>query len=170
MKIQRQFTVNISADRVWEILGPQYVNAADWVSSVHVSHGQNTSSPPQNAPCSGRVCETDLGPFRETITHYDEHKRHLAYSAQGEKMPFFVKQLSNSWIVTPLTDNTAQVDMCMKADLLPLFNIVMGPVMRLQMGGIVNNATEELKYFAENGAPHPRKVEAQHNAQRKVAG
>lgn len=169
MKIQRQFTVNASADRVWEILGPQYDNVAEWVSSVHVSHGHNTSALLQNAPCSGRVCETDLGPFKETITHYDEHKRHVAYTAQGEKMPFFVKHLSNSWTVTPLTDNTAKVDMCMKADLLPVFNIVMGPVMRLQMGGILENATEELQYFAETGTPHPRKIEAQRKTQFQAA-
>lgn len=169
MQIKRQFTVDTSAEKVWEILGPQYGQVANWVSGVHFSESRNNGVAPKNAPCSGRICETDLGPFKETITHYDERKKIVAYSAQGDKMPFFVKGLSNTWTVTPLANGKAQVDMCMKAFLLPGFNLVMGPMMRIQMGGILKNATEELKYFAENGVPHPRKLEAQRKFQLKAA-
>ena len=169
MQIRQQLTVNTSADNVWEILGPQYAYVSEWISAVHMSQRHDTSVAPANAPCSGRVCETDLGPFKETIIHYDERNRSLAYSAQGDKMPFFVKQLSNSWKVTPLGDNRARVDMCAEVSILSVFSLVMGPMMRLQIGGILKNAVEELKYFAENGVPHPRKLDAQRKSQLKAA-
>lgn len=169
MKIKQQVTINTSANKVWEILGPQYANASEWVSGVHVSEGRNSSMRTGNAPCSGRVCETDLGPFKESITLYDESTMSIAYSAQGEKMPFFVKQVSNSWKVTPLSKNTAKVDMCAEVSIMPVFRLVMGPMMRLQMGGILKNAVEELKYYAEKGRPHPRKLEAQRKYQFKAA-
>ena len=171
MKIKHQLTIDTSADKVWEILGPQFEHVADWVSAVHISQIRNSGVGLPNAPSSGRVCETDLGPFKETIIRYDERNRILAYSAQGDKMPFFVKQLGNTWTVTPLSNNRARVEMCAEISLMPVFNLVMGPMMRMQMGGILKNAIEELKYFAETGAPHPRKLEAQrqHQAQVKMA-
>lgn len=169
MQIKQQVTINTSADKVWEILGPQYAYVSEWISAVQMSQSSDRGTVPQNAPCSGRVCETDLGPFKETIIRYDERNRSLAYSAQGDKMPFFVKQLSNAWKVTPLTNNSAKVEMCAEISILPVFNLVMGPMMRLQMGGILKNAVEELKYFAEEGVPHPRKLEAQRKSQLKAA-
>ena len=169
MQIRQQLTVNTSADKVWDILGPQYEYVSEWISAVHMSQRRDNGAVPHNAPCSGRVCETDLGPFKETIIRYDERNRSIAYSAQGDKMPFFVKQLSNSWKVTPLDSNCARVDMCAEISILPVFNLVMGPMMRLQMGGILKNAVEELKYFAENGVPHPRKLEAQRKSHLKIA-
>ncbi|MEM9006823.1 MAG: SRPBCC family protein [Cyanobacteria bacterium P01_F01_bin.86] len=169
MKIKRQITIDTSADKVWEILGPGFEHVADWVSSVHFSQGRHDGAVIRNAPSAGRVCDTDLGPFKEALLRYDERNRTLAYSAEGEKMPFFVTQLSNSWTVTPLSNQKATVDMCAEISLLPGFNLLMGPIMRIQMGGILTNAVEELKYFAERGVPHPRKVEAQRKAQTQMA-
>ncbi|MEM9157034.1 MAG: SRPBCC family protein [Cyanobacteria bacterium P01_F01_bin.33] len=160
MEIKRQVIINASADKVWNILGPQYDRVAEWVSTVQVSRSHDSGAVLPHAPISGRVCETDLGPFQETITQYDEGERILAYQAQGEKMPFFVKQLSNHWTVTPLNNSQSRVDMRAEISLLPVFGLMMGPIMRMQMGGILTNATEELKYFAEKGVPHPRKLEA----------
>ena len=84
-------------------------------------------------------------------------------------MPFFVRQISNAWTVTPISNHQARVDMCAEISLLPGFNVVMGPVMRLQMGRILSNAVEELKYFAENGVPHPRKLDTQRKQQTQMA-
>ncbi|MEM7727388.1 MAG: SRPBCC family protein [Cyanobacteria bacterium P01_A01_bin.45] len=165
MQIKQQVTINTSADLIWEILGPRYDRVAEWASSVHTSEKRNNDVIPQNAPCSGRVCETDLGSFKENITRYDESKKIISYNAQGEKMPFFVKQLANTWTVTPITNNQAKVDMCMEISIMPVFNLVMGPMMRMQMSGVAKKAIEELKYFVENSAPHPRKLEAQQTNQ-----
>ncbi|MEM8808808.1 MAG: SRPBCC family protein [Cyanobacteria bacterium P01_G01_bin.38] len=169
MQIKQQLTIDTSADKVWEILGPQFEHVADWVSAVHVSEGRNNGVIPHNAPTSGRVCKTDLGPFKESILRYDERNRIIAYSAQGDKMPFFVKQLSNTWTVTPISNHKTRVEMCAEISLLPIFSLVMGPMMRMQMGGILKNAVEELKYFAEKGVPHPRKLAAQQKYQLKAA-
>lgn len=159
----------MSAERVWDILGHQYDRVAEWASGVHASESRNSDVALQNAPCYGRICETDLGGFRETITRYDERGKALSYSAQGDKMPFFVKQLANNWTVTPLSNHQARVEMCMEVSILPVFNLVMGPMMRMQLGGMAKQVAEELKYFAENGVPHPRKLEAQRKYQLKAA-
>ena len=45
----------------------------------------------------------------------------------------------------------------------------MAPVMRMQLNPVIEETIEELKYFAENGLPHPRKLEARQKYQLKSA-
>ncbi|NER82350.1 MAG: SRPBCC family protein [Leptolyngbya sp. SIO1D8] len=169
MQIKRQFTVNASADRLWEIMGLQFTDVSHWASDIYASRGRNNGIIPQGAPCSGRVCETSLGSFKEQILQYDEQRKMISYDAKGDKMPFFVKHLANNWTFTPLAGGKCKVDMCMEISLLPVFNLLMGPMMRMQMGGVINQVIEELTYFAENGIPHPRKLEVQKELQLKGA-
>ncbi|MGF1491628.1 MAG: hypothetical protein ACFBSC_04080 [Microcoleaceae cyanobacterium] len=65
--------------------------------------------------------------------------------------------------------NKSQVEMHLEVAILPVFNLMMGPMVWLKMARVVGNAVEELKYFAENGIPHPRKLEMQHKCQTLVA-
>ncbi|MCJ8278646.1 MAG: hypothetical protein MJK14_01520 [Rivularia sp. ALOHA_DT_140] len=68
-----------------------------------------------------------------------------------------------------MSDNQCRVDMCMEAALLPVFNLIMAPMMRMEFSTVLGETIEELKYFAENGVPHPRKLEARQNYQLKIA-
>lgn len=169
MQIKRQFTVNTSADKVWQILGHHFDRVADWASGVYVSQGKPSARVLPDAPYSGRVCETVIGYLDETITRYDEKERIVAYIAKSKKMPFFVKHLSNHWTETLLNNNQCRVEMCMETALLPVFNLIMAPVMRMQLNPVIEETIEELKYFAENGLPHPRKLEARQKYQLKSA-
>ena len=169
MQIKRQFNVNTSANRVWEILGHNFGSVADWASGVYVSQGNTSTRVFRDTPYSGRVCETVIGDFDETITRYDERERIVAYVAKSKKMPFFVKHLSNHWTVTALSNNQCRVDMCMEAALLPVFNLIMAPIMQMQLNPVLEDTIEELKYFAEKGVPHPRKLETQQKYQLKTA-
>ncbi|WP_305988322.1 SRPBCC family protein [Roseibium sp. MMSF_3544] len=165
MKIKRTLVINASPEHVWEILGANYTRAGDWASSVYFSSARAGTPAIDGAPVAGRVCQTSLGPFTETIESYDEHRRHLAYSATGDKMPGFVKRLVNSWTVYPMADKS-RVEMELSADISFPFNFLMGPMMKMQFGKVLREATEELKHFAETGKAHPRKVKS--DASRKA--
>ena len=73
MKVNRQLTINASADKLWQILGDDYAKVGDWTTQVL------SSAPNPDLPVGqGRVCETDgFGDAKETITHYDEKRREL---------------------------------------------------------------------------------------------
>ena len=164
MKIQRELTINASSEKVWDVLARQFDHVDRWVSSVYRSSGRKDIRALNGAPSSGRICQTELGPFKERIVEYDEDRRILAYDAKGEKMPFFVKSLQNRWVLSPVSDSKTHVDMLMTADLALPFNLFMGPIMRLQLSRILSFATEELKHFVETGQPHPRKVASDQKA------
>lgn len=153
MKIVKSIRVNAPADKVWDLLGPNYVRAGDWASGVYVSSARPGVPEVSGAPCVGRVCETSLGPFTERITDYNPAARSLAYQATGDKMPGFVRSLVNRWSLTPLGPGETEVRMEMNADLAPL----MGWMMRLQFNKVLQESIEEFKHFAETGKPHPRK-------------
>jgi len=164
MRITRETVVEASADFIWTVLGPRYAEADKWASSVQRSSGLGAPAvgAAAGAPCTGRVCETQLGRFEETIERYDEANREIAYSARGEKMPFFVRRLVNHWKVVPDGPGRSRVQMELVVTLAFPFNLLMALPMRLQMGGVLRKAHEELKYFVENDeTPHPRKLQAQ---------
>ncbi|MEM9292886.1 MAG: SRPBCC family protein [Acidobacteriota bacterium] len=169
MQIQRQITIDASPEEVWQVLGHQFDQVSLWASSVSHSAARSDGKRVSSAPASGRVCETDLGPFRESILEFDEERKVLAYEASGEKMPSFVHNLKNRWSLTALSGSRTRVDMLMTADLAFPFRLFMPPLMKLQMGRVLSFAIEELKHYVETGQPHPRKVKADLAAARKAA-
>ena len=166
MQITRSIQVDAPAEKVWDVLAHQFYDADKWASSITHSAPREAGPAAGDSPLAqnGRACDTSLGAFRETIQHYDERARQIGYSAEGDKMPFFVKHLQNNWTVTPKGAGRSQVDMQLQARLLPVFAQLMGPLMKRQFGKVATEATEELKHYVEHGAPHPRKVEADRNA------
>ncbi|MEM6273883.1 MAG: SRPBCC family protein [Myxococcota bacterium] len=169
MKIEKFAKLNVSADRAWQLLGPDYVRAADWASAVFVSSARPGTPEIARAPVAGRVCETSLGPFTETIVEYDPSTRRIAYRATGEKMPGFMRSLVNTWKIQPTGDSTCDVTMILQAELAPPFNVLMAPLIRLQFSGVLNRSLEEFAHFAETGNPHPRKVKTDRSSKASAA-
>ena len=158
MKLALEITANAPIDRVWDILGPGYVNAGDWASAVYISHPRVGEAKVAGAPAAGRVCQTSLGPFTESIEEYDPINHRVAYSATGDKMPGFVKSLVNSWTLTPAGSGRTKVRMELNADIAFPFNVLMGWMMKMQFRGALKDSIEDLKHYAEAGKPHPRKL------------
>ena len=163
MNISQSVTIDAPAEQVWDVLAHQFYDVDRWLSSVHTSGRRGSVATVGDFPheSGGRACDTSLGAFRETVQHYDEKARSLGYSAEGDKMPFFVKHLQNNWTVTPSGPSRSRVDMALEARLLPVFAQLMGPVLKRQFSKVTSEAVEELKHYVETGEPHPRKVAAE---------
>jgi ribosome-associated toxin RatA of RatAB toxin-antitoxin module len=162
MQVHKQIDVNASAQSAWDIL--QDLGTVDkWISSVH--HSQASG----NAQGETRICQTELGPFEETIITFDEKKLLLSYSAKGEKMPFFVKHLQNNWKIQPLSAESCRVLMRMDCTIMFPFTIFPGPIMKMKFNSILNDAIHEFKHYVETGKPAKTKLKALEKAQKKAA-
>lgn len=157
MRIQKSVRIGAPADRVWRILGDEYADVGAWASAVYASAPRAGAPRAPGAPVLGRVCQTSLGPFVEAIESYDPERRHLAYSATGDKMPSFMKRLVNRWEIEPDGGASTVARMELTADIAFPFSVLMGWMIRRQFDRAVATTVEELKHFAETGAPHPRK-------------
>ncbi|MEM6455358.1 MAG: SRPBCC family protein [Acidobacteriota bacterium] len=169
MQLKREITINTPTRQVWEILGPGFGDAFHWASSVSQSTATIDGKRPDGAPCSGRVCQTTIGSVKESILEYDAHSHRIAYAAVSDKMPGFVRHMVARWSIRAVAPSKAHVTMTLNVDIAAPFNILMGPMMWLQMGGIMDKTMGELKHYTEQGEPHPRKVKAMAKAHPKAA-
>ena len=157
MKISRTLNVNASIDQLWEIIANDYENVGQWASAVQQSRANTEAKKVIGSPVGGRVCETDLGPFKETIEVFDSTRKELIYSAQGKAMPFFVKNLKGQWNLDRTSEANTTVKMTFTADLSFPFSTLMGWMMKMQFVKAIDKTLEELVHYAETGDIHPRK-------------
>lgn len=169
MQLKRELIINVPKNKVWQILGPNFADAYRWASAVDHSEASFDGVGPDGAPAPGRICETSFGPIKENILEYDEERHRIAYDAIGEKMPGFVKRMVGRWTVDEAGPSKTAVGITLTVEIAPPFNILMGPLMRLQLGWILTKTVQELRYFAEHGTPHPRKIKANLKAQVQAA-
>ena len=171
MEIKRSITVNQSLGRVWDIMATDYTKVGEWTSQITFSKpNSEVKTKFSGAPAGGRVCSAPgFGDIKETITHFDEADKYFRYQADISSMPFFVKGLANNWRFRSLGPEKTQVDMKIELELNTFPGTLMAPVMRAQLGKTSNIILEELKYYAETGEIHPRKLKALKKAGRTPA-
>ena len=162
MTIDKTIRIDAPAETVWDVLGHRFHDAGVWASAIHHSGPRDAGRLAGDAPFAqnGRACETSLGPFRETLQHYDERAMSYGYTAEGDKMPFFVKSLQNNWTVRPDGPSRSTVVMEMEARLLPVFAQLVGPILKRQFDKVLTETTDDLKVYVETGRPSARKREA----------
>ena len=156
MKITSQLTINAPIARVWKILAYDFATIGDWASGVEKSIINLKANVPEGATVGGRICQVPgFGDIIESFVHYDEDNKTYTYEATG--MPFFVSKAFNTWRTRAIDAETTYVEFEADMQMMPVIGAVMSIPMRSQLTTILDNATEELKYFAETGYIHPRK-------------
>lgn len=153
-QIEKRVSVDATPEQTWAVLAEDFAQVSVWASEIEHSSGTASGHVPTT-----RSCETSIGGFKETVLEYDEVNRVLAYRAESEDMPGFVRELSNRWTLTPNPDGGTDIHMLLTADLSPLGKM-MWPVMFTQLNGPVSRTVEDLEFYLENGQPHPRKLAA----------
>lgn len=153
-QIEKRVSIDATPEQTWAVLAEDFADVSAWASEIDHSTGTVQSGVPAT-----RSCETSIGGFKETVLEYDETNRVLAYRAESDDMPSFVRELSNRWTLTPNADGGTDIHMLLNADLSPL-GTIMWPVMYSQLNGPVSRTVEDLEYYLENGQPHPRKLAA----------
>lgn len=169
MQITRTITINAPESEVWSLVGPGFAAADRWASSINRSSARECERKCEASPIAGRGCDTSVGPVEETVLEYDDNHRRLSYEARAEGMPGFVRRLVNTWQLHGSQDGLTIVEMRLQVDIDFPFNILMGPLMKLKLGGILQQALNDLKHFAETSTPSPAKVRAISTYQKNAA-
>jgi carbon monoxide dehydrogenase subunit G len=157
MKIQKEIVINKPIQDVWEVLGNQFSNAHIWGSAL--IHTEGSGKKLTESVCDSRTCDVQgMGRIREKVLEFDPQKFALTYEVV-EGFPFFVKRGVNRWTLFP-DGNSTRLNMDAEIETKGLIGAIMNPMMKLQMSGLLSKTTEELKFYVENGTPHPRKQKA----------
>ena len=157
MNLSNSLQINAPAEHVWQVVAHEFANISLWASGVPKSSINGAADVPDGASVGGRTCDVPgFGAVQETFIAYDEGAKTFTYAAEGG--PFFMKSAHNSWRVKAIGDNKTEVSFSAQLELMPIFKMLMGWLLKRQLTAIVNDTTEELKYYIEEGKPHPRKV------------
>jgi hypothetical protein len=171
IQLNDQITINAPAQKVWRVLGHEFANIGQWVSAIPHSQAVIDIPAPDGAEVAGRVCATAVPGFaavREQFTYYDEQAMRFAYQASDGR-PFFIKRAENHWAVRALGPQTSVVESRAELDLSLFPGVFLAPLLKLLMGRVAAQFSEELKYYVEHDRPHPRKLKAQQKHVQKAA-
>jgi hypothetical protein len=172
IQIKRQITINVSADKVWNILAHHFDHIGRWASAIPESRAVTDWPAPEGAEVGGRVCTPSVagfGDIQEKFTYYDEQAMRFGYQAIGGGLPSFIKRAENNWTVRSLGPNQCVVEARGEIDLRLIPGLFLAPFLKLQMGRTGTQTFEELKYFIEHDQPHPRKLKAQQKQLQKTS-
>jgi hypothetical protein len=153
LDIKESIEINTNSDKAWEIIGPSFINIADWGRGINKSW--NNDDAPSNikgAPAGGRFC--DLGKFGiadERILHYSQAKNEITWSAQSDKLPGFLKDLQNALKVESINENSCSVTTNITANLTGIGGFLLGGPIKKNFTKLLKGFVKDWKTYAETG-------------------
>ena len=158
MKFTQQISINAPAEKVWDILGRDFVNVGTWATAV--SHSEVNASIPSvnNSPVGARTCTTSFGKASEEFTAYDDAKRTYSFKGVFESKMF--TNVTSSAQVESVNESTSVTKLTPEVELTFLGKL-MYPIIKMQLNKSIVQALEDLKYYVENGKPSPAKLASQ---------
>ena len=155
--LPENITINAPAEKVWQVVAHDFGQIGRWATAIAMSEADMTGAKPDGATCNGRICTApNFGDVHETFTYYDEADMRYGYLAT-RGLPFFIEHAENNWSVEALSPTQTKVEFRGEVDLKPFLGIIFAPLFKWQMSRIGAQLAEELKYYIEEGEPHPRK-------------
>ncbi|MCP4296611.1 MAG: SRPBCC family protein [Proteobacteria bacterium] len=163
MKVTKKISINKPASAVWKTLAQDFDRADTWMAAVPKSYQKVGNKKVADAPVTGRICELSTNPkglaADETITNYDESNHLLGFSVIPTNVPKIFPIIKNDHEVSlrEIGENKTEVTWNMDAK-LKKHGYLMYPMLKFGLGKGFGQILEELKFFVENDAPHPRKA------------
>lgn len=163
MKLKHHITINESAEKVWKILALDFDTASEWMASVPTSTLLDNGYASEGAPMEGRTCQfgvaDDSPKVEERFTYFNnaEKRFNLLVKPITGKLPIVQ---NHAGVEVVAVSNTQSKVLWNSTIELTTTGKIMKPILRLGLNRNLNEILEELKYFAEQGTPHPRKLKA----------
>jgi hypothetical protein len=158
MKVADEITIEAPAAHVWDILAHRFAEVGSWATAIAASRAIEAGGHQSAAPVAGRACETGvaLAPHvEETIVAYDEVGRSFSYVGDG--LPAFVASARNDWRVSEIGADRCKVRAEATVVTRGPIGRVLGPLMAFQFRRTGRAFLQDLKHYAEEGQPSPRK-------------
>jgi hypothetical protein len=161
LQMKQQIEIGAPARDVRHIVAHQFDQIGQWASSISVSESIAALPVPDGAPVGGRACYAPGfgGDAQEKFTYYDEEAMRFGYQAIG-KIPLGLKCAENNWAVHPVVPHKSVAEFRAEIDYDLFPGLFMAPLLKVMGGRMGGQLLEELKYYVEEGKPHPRKVKA----------
>lgn len=149
---KRSEVIGVSADKLWEIVGPGFEHAGDWSTAVDHSSGSGEAQF-EGATCNERSCDLNARGFSkisEVLTLYNEDSQELAYDVV-EGNPGFVLKAGNHWKIIEVGPNESALEMTVTMHLKKFMGTLMGGMLKKNINQLMPSIFHDLKVYAETG-------------------
>ena len=166
--VQREISIDVSAEQLWEMVGPGFVDVYHWSSNVDHAEGKGEAEF-EGAVCSERFCKVNVKGFNkisEKLTKYNEENMNLAYEVQ-DGMPGFVSKALNDWTVVPISANQSKLVMKATFRSKGLMGALMNKTMEKKMIETLETVLNDAKVYAETGKPSLAKLKRMESLAKK---
>lgn len=166
--LEREIAVNVSAEKLWDMVGPGFTDVYKWASNVDHSEGKGQSEF-EGASCSERSCDVSVKGFskiNEKLYKYDAAKMNLAYEVNNG-MPGFITKAQNDWTVVSLGENKSKLVMKAVFRSKGLMGSMMNGKMKKKMEETLTTVLNDAKVYAETGKISQAKAERVAKLQKK---
>ena len=161
MKTVNKITVDTPVDDIWKILVDDFAKSGLWMTQVKHSYEADNEV---SEGLASRICELSVDPnglsAHESITALDRENGILEFEVvpRGDSKLPVTKNLVRV-TMTPEGENQTRVVWESSPELKPIGKVLM-PLIKFGITRSFAQVLEELKYYAENKKPHPRKVKS----------
>ncbi|GAB5424605.1 MAG: hypothetical protein Crog4KO_17520 [Crocinitomicaceae bacterium] len=166
--LEKEIIVNVSAEELWEMVGPGFVEVYKWSSNV--DHAEGSGTPEfEGAVCSERSCNVNVKGFdkiNEELTKYNAAQMNLAYAVK-EGMPGFVTKAVNDWTVVAIDESHCKLVMKAEFESKGLMGKMMNGMMRKKMAETLETVLNDAKVYAETGQVSQEKADRIAELERK---
>ncbi len=163
VRFTKVMKVEASADEVWKVFAHGFNDAYKWMASVPNSYAQSNGQLFEGAHSDGRVCELTTKPkgikASEQFLAYNEEDKTATVKIDFVDTPavFPVRFNTLDFSIRDVGENQSEMTWKFQSH-IKLLAIFTWPALRKGFSTFVGEIMEELKYYVENGTPHPRKV------------
>lgn len=153
LNIKESIEISTSANKAWDIIGPNFVNIADWGRGIQKSWANDSaSSNIEGVPAAGRFCDLGKqGIIDEKILHYSTDLKEISWSAYSKKLPGFLKNLQNELKVESTGENSCRVSTNITADLTGVGGLLLGGTIKKNFEKLLKGFVMDWKVYAETG-------------------
>lgn len=162
MKITVETTIEQNIEAVWDVMGNQFAEAHLWSANFKAS--QPGGEPKlEGVTYAHRATITDRGETIQELDAFEPQNYSLAYHIT-EGAPEVAEKASAVWYLKEAADDQTQA--FFEFTLEPKSFVSEEMATKIKMGLLKSSQmlAEEMKYYVENGKPHPRKVASMENA------
>lgn len=161
MKVQaiKELIIDKNIELVWEIMGNQFAQVHLWSTNFKDSKSGG-SAKFSGIDYSERITQTNRGETVQELDAFDSINHSLAYHIT-KGAPGIAKRASAVWSLRGEGENKTKVVLEFNMETKGFLGALLSPLIKKGMGKSALEIAEDLKYYVENGNPHPRKVNSQ---------
>lgn len=156
LHFEEEITIEKNIDEVWDVLGNQFAEAHIWSTNFKSSKPAGEPKLP-GLDYLHRETMTEKGENWQELDTFDPVNYSLSYHV-SRGVPAIAKSALGEWKLSKTGDNQCRMNIHFILETKGILGFILSPVISKKIGKASTEIAKELKYYMENGKPHPRKL------------